>query len=1121
MKTLFVFRTEYLILLMILLFPVCDSNAQTTYNMTNGTVNTCDAYIYDDGGPSGDYSETNYEMTICAASGTDLYFVLETLGLGSAFNGDVDILIIYEGTGTGGTVLFDSDVDTAPTGIILSGAPCITITIDTDPHFFDTDPGAGFELLVSCTLPETCGDGILNNGEAQIDCGGPNCSPCYQPTSCGGVIVQNGDFETIDAFGCANNTDSEIHSNATSVESWYGTTEESGPQGGITPDYWTIAGCGVSPNITGSVGPCGSGQGALGFFPAREEIQSALAQPLEAGKQYCLTVDVAASSSNGETADLFFWFHNEVFSNGTGIYDLVADNGGAINIVTGPVGATPQIVNDPLNVFTNSCQQFTSSFCATGGESYIVAGGSYATGLAYLIIDNLVVSEACPLDFNSDILVVGTPDCAGNCVELVAQTSNQSGGCEVTNDFEFQWYEDGVLMPGEINDTLTNVCPTGAVIYSVEITYTAGCTSYTKPAVETSIPLCGSFTVNVDATPSTICDGDCTDLTATPSPAGAYTYSWTEQGDPTVLGTTDVINVCPTATTTYEVEVDDGASTVVETVVVTVNPLPTIDAGADETICDGGSVNLTATGGDTYVWDNGLGAGASHTVSPSTTTTYTVTGTDASGCENTDQVTITVNGTGASLTITGTDVSCFGDTDGTATVVASGTGPFTYDWQPTGGLSDVANGLSPGTYTVEVTDGNGCVSNETIDIDEPLELTVSTSSTDSDCTIDNGTATATPSGGTGAYSYGWTPSGQNTATANNLGAGSYDVTVTDDNGCQATESVIVGNVNGPTITVDNVTDISCAGETDGSASITANNGTPGYTYDWQPSGGSANNASGLSAGSYTVIVTDAAGCIASEIIEITEPNAIVIDAVVTDSDCGESNGSIALTATGGAGGYTYAWTPANGSNATITDLDQGTYDVVVTDANGCEETGSYQVDVIGGLDVTISPNPGVIQSGEEVGLTTTVTPGITGGTYTWSPSDGLSCNDCSDPIASPSSTTTYTVTVVSDDGCVGVDSVTVVVINPCEGAGLPTIFSPNGDGKNDHLCVISDCVSTMDLSVYNRWGERVFQSTSQEDCWDGIFRGEPVNSGVFVYKLSIVLTDGEEIDKTGNITVVR
>ena len=246
--------------------------AQTSGNIINGSINTCDYILYDDGGASGLYSTgTDYTMTICATTGADLHFLFNDLALGVSWANDEDILIVYDGAGTGGPILYDSQ-NGAASGVYSSSSGCITIELQTDPHFTDTYPG-NFEMYISCALPETCSDGILNNGEVQIDCGGPNCTPCWQPTACSGNIVVNGDFETVDAFGCENNEDSELHLNYTSCAGWYGTTDVLGPMNGTTPDYWTINGCGVDPNIVGGTGPCYSGQGAIGMLVGAEEIQ--------------------------------------------------------------------------------------------------------------------------------------------------------------------------------------------------------------------------------------------------------------------------------------------------------------------------------------------------------------------------------------------------------------------------------------------------------------------------------------------------------------------------------------------------------------------------------------------------------------------------------------------------------------------------------------------------------------------------------------------------------------------------------------------------------------------------------------------------------------------------------
>ena len=144
--------------------------------------------------------------------------------------------------------------------------------------------------------------------------------------------------------------------------------------------------------------------------------------------------------------------------------------------------------------------------------------------------------------------------------------------------------------------------------------------------------------------------------------------------------------------------------------------------------------------------------------------------------------------------------------------------------------------MSGGSYTVEVTDGNGCVSNESIVINEPTDIDLVISSTPSDCTVDNGSATVVANGGTGGYIYSWTPGGGVTASIINLGPGIYTVVVADANGCEQDETVNVGTLNGPDITVNAVNDVSCVGEGDGSATISISGGTPGYTYDWTPTG---------------------------------------------------------------------------------------------------------------------------------------------------------------------------------------------------------------------------------------------------------------------------------------------
>jgi uncharacterized protein YceK len=218
-----------------------------------------------------------------------------------------------------------------------------------------------------------------------------------------------------------------------------------------------------------------------------------------------------------------------------------------------------------------------------------------------------------------------------------------------------------------------------------------------------------------------------------------------------------------------------GCDSIVE-LTLTVNPLPSIDAGTDLTICSGGSATLQVTGGADYLWDNGLGAGDSHLVSPGSTTLYTVNGVDVNGCENSDQVTVFVESPPTIDAIL-TDVSCFGFTDGNINLTPNGNGPFVFTWTPNVSTTNNATNLNAGTYTVEVEDGNGCVSNASFTLVEPDEITYTVSSVDSDCSVDNGSATINVSGGSGSYTYTWSPAAGNTATLSNIGAGDYEVTI--------------------------------------------------------------------------------------------------------------------------------------------------------------------------------------------------------------------------------------------------------------------------------------------------------------------------------------------------------
>lgn len=463
-------------------------------------------------------------------------------------------------------------------------------------------------------------------------------------------------------------------------------------------------------------------------------------------------------------------------------------------------------------------------------------------------------------------------------------------------------------------------------------------------------------------------------------------------------------------------------------------------------------------------------------------------------------------------------VSCNGGANGAATMSASGGngGPFTYVWTPGGMQGATQSTLSAGTYTVNVTGNGGCTGTTSVTITEPSLLTGTTTATDASCGMQDGSASVTVSGGTAPYSYSWSPSGGSGAATTSVGPGVYTVTVTDANSCIYTTSASVGTVGGPSVSLVSQQDVSCAGTSDGTAAVSATGGATPYSYSWSPSGEMTASAVQLPAGSNTVTVTDANGCSVSLQVTIGSPAAMVISGNVTDENCGASDGSISVSVSGGATPYTYVWTGSPSTGSTASGLPQGSYSVTVTDASGCSAVQSFAVSQTGGIVITAVPASASLLEGESIPLL--VSGGIS---YQWTPAEGLSCTDCPNPIASPSTSTTYMVTGTDANGCTGIVYITISVTQLCGEFFVPTIFSPNDDLLNDVLCAYGDCFTDVTFAIYNRWGEKVFETDNLQQCWDATYKGKPVNAETFVYKFRGKRADGEIVKQSGNIQVVR
>ena len=590
-----------------------------------------------------------------------------------------------------------------------------------------------------------------------------------------------------------------------------------------------------------------------------------------------------------------------------------------------------------------------------------------------------------------------------------------------TAPYSYSWN----TTPVQNTDVATNL-PSGT--YTVTVTDANNCTQTANAIVSTT----GAATLTVDHT-DVSCNGG-NDGTATVTATGAvppYTYSWN----------TVPVQTTPTATGltagTYTVIVTDDNScnsnisvTVAEPVVLTV---PTSSVAAN---CGGsdGSATVTPAGGTapyTYSW-NTTPVQTTPTASGIPAGSYTVTVTDDNGCEET--ATVTVDDIGAAtLSTTHVDILCNGANTGSITLTTNGgVPPFTYDWSNGETTQDLSN-IPAGTYTVDVTGANGCTATTTVDVIEPTALDLPTTQSEITCFGDNdGTATVTVSGGTPPYSYSWnTTPVQNTDAATGLAVGNYTVTVTDDNGCVETADVTITEPLELT-TSANHTDVSCNGGNDGDATVTAVGGTAPYTYSWNTTPiQNTDVASGLTAGNYTVTVTDDNGCISDISVTIDEPTPIVLTTSSVAANCGGADGSATVNASGGVGPYTYTWntTPVQ-NTADANGITAGTYIVTVTDANGCTEDATVNVDDIGAA-VLGSTHVNILCNGASTGsITLTATGGVPPLSYNWS--NGETTQNLSNIPAG-----SYTVTVTGSNGCVATRTVNVsepppidILLNP-------------------------------------------------------------------------------------------
>lgn len=689
--------------------------------------------------------------------------------------------------------------------------------------------------------------------------------------------------------------------------------------------------------------------------------------------------------------------------------------------------------------------------------------------------------------------------------------------CQTTQSFT-------ITQPAAITSTVsaqTNVSCNGGTNASATVTPTGGTGAYTYlwspsggTAATASGLAAGTYTVTIKdanlcqatqtviitqpailAATTTKTDVSCfngSNGTATVNPTGgttAYTYSWAPSG-----GTAATATGLTAGTYTVTVTDSKGCTTTATAIIAQPASALATTAGTQlNLVCNGGAtgsatVNVTGgTGTYTYAWAPSGGTAA--TATGLAAGTYTVTVTDANGCTATRQFTIT-GPTAITATSIQTNILCNGGSNGSATVTptgGSGTG-YTYSWAPTGGTAATATGLPAGVYTVTITDSAGCTGTKIVTITQPGVLVANATSTNINCNGSaTGTATITTLGGTAPFSYVWTPAVSTTATATGLNVGNYSVAVTDANGCTASTAFTITQRPALVVTQSH-TNVTCNGLSNGTASVVATGGSPEYFYQWAPTGGTASSATGLAAGTYTVTVTDVAGCVNIQTITITQPNALAVAVNQTDILCGgTATGQIAVNVTGGSGVYTYAWTPNVSTTATAANLTAGNYSVTITDSNGCSTLRNFTLTQPVALVNTVTKTD-VTCNGTPTGTALVVT---TGGaapySYQWLPAGGTAAT------ATGLYAGTYTVAVTDANGCTKVE--TVIIAQP-QGVNITT------QPQTANITVTASATFTTvagNVTTY-QWQESA-DGTTWTDITDG--GASPVYSGAATSTLTV------------------
>lgn len=746
-----------------------------------------------------------------------------------------------------------------------------------------------------------------------------------------------------------------------------------------------------------------------------------------------------------------------------------------------------------------------------------ISGGNYAV--------TVTDSKGCVTTQNAAVTQPNAPlSITGNVTNILCN-NGASGSIDIsvaggTAPYTYFWSN------GAVTEDISGLA---AGAYNILVTDLNGCQKSAVFVVTAPAPLSVGFVNQQNVN----CFGQSTGSVEAVAAGGAgnYGYAWSNGNTGAVLS-----NV---AAAKYYVTVTDANNCITtDSVVITQNPKYLITLEVIQHVrCFGdslGSVAISINGGIapfTFQWTNlnsGGNYGGGEDIYNVPIGTYRVVVADALGCVDSSDYTIAGPQTPLSVGAQGFNVNCYGGSDGSITTqVTGGTPPYQFMWSNLSTQPSIS-GLVADAYQLTVTDANNCTSITLINITEPQPYSVKDSIIHVTCNGgSNGAIFITNvSGSNGGYVFNW--SNADTArNQSNLVAGKYLLTITDNRNCTYTNTYEVLEPS-PILSSVAGNNPNCYSNATGFAVVSYSGGIPPYTFAWNTNpvqtGVMAINLYGDS--TYVITITDVRGCTKIDSTRLLRPAKVEVSTTPKDVSCfSGDDGLVKISATGGTGIYSYYVNGIYQTDSVYNGLYAGSYTVVVEDNNNCVGSTTFTITQPQAFFVSAGEDKVSLRK-EPVTLTAKATSlnGIIG--YLWTPKDGLSCDTCAETLAAPDSTTDYVLRVMDGDSCINFDTVRVTVKFAPQ-SFIPNAFTPNGDGLNDYFNFDILGAKTIEVKIFDRWGNAVYHNPNQpngtqsKNAWDGTFKGAKVAYENYVYTIKVTFWDETESSYTGTVAVMR